>query len=297
MIYTVTFNPALDYTMSLEAFRTDEINRSVSEEIYCGGKGINVSYVLNTLGHKSTAMGFVAGFVGDEIENSLMKSGIGCDFVKLDKGCTRINVKLRHGGETDINGNGPEITPDAVLEFFRKLDKLENGDYLVIAGSVPSCLDKNIYAKIAEYINSKGVKLVVDTTGSLLLKILPFRPFLVKPNIEELGELFNVKITNINDAVTYAKKLKGMGAENVLVSMAEKGSFLVDATGDVHIKEAVTGKLVNSVGAGDSMVAGFIAGYIEKGDYSFAHTLGSAAGSATAFSPWLADKKSIITLC
>lgn len=297
MIYTVTFNPALDYTMSLEAFKTGEINRSVSEEIYCGGKGINVSYVLNTLGHKSTAMGFVAGFVGDEIENSLMKSGIGCDFVKLDKGCSRINVKLRHDGETDINGNGPEITPDAVSEFFRKLDKLENGDYLVIAGSVPSCLDKNIYAKIAEYTNSKGVKLVVDTTGSLLLKILPFRPFLVKPNIEELGELFNVKITNINDAVTYAKKLKGMGAENVLVSMAEKGSFLVDATGDVHIKEAVTGKLVNSVGAGDSMVAGFIAGYIEKGDYSFAHTLGSAAGSATAFSPWLADKKSIITLC
>lgn len=297
MIYTVTFNPALDYTMSLETLKTGEINRSLCEKIYCGGKGINVSYVLNTLGHKSTVMGFVAGFVGDEIEKSLTNEGITCDFVKLESGCTRINVKLRHGDETDINGNGPEITQTAVSDFFKKLDKLRSGDYLVIAGSVPSCLNKDIYGEIAEYIKGKGVKLVVDTTGSLLLKILPFKPFLIKPNLEELGELFGVRIESVDDAVIYAEKLREMGAENVLVSMAEKGSLLVDANGEVHVKEAVQGTLVNSVGAGDSMVAGFIAGYIEKDDYAFAHNLGSAAGSATAFSPWLADKMSIITLC
>ncbi len=297
MIYTVTFNPALDYTMKLDTFKAGEINRSVGEEIYCGGKGINVSYVLNTLGHKSTAMGFVAGFVGDEIVNSLSKTGINCDFVKLREGTTRINVKLRHGGETDINGNGPVITEDAVSDFMKKLDNLKNGDFLVIAGSVPSGIDKNIYAKIAEYTKDKGVKLIADTTGELLLKILPFKPFLIKPNLEELGDLFGCNITETDEVIVYASKLKEMGAKNVLVSMAEKGSLLVDEGGRVHIRKSAEGTLVNSVGAGDSMVAGFIAGYIEKGDYSFAHTLGSAAGSATAFSPWLADKMSIITLC
>ncbi|MBQ7976774.1 MAG: 1-phosphofructokinase [Clostridia bacterium] len=297
MIYTVTFNPALDYTMHMDELRTGEINRSAKEEIYCGGKGINVSYVLNTLGHKSVAMGFVAGFVGGEIENSLTRSGIGCDFVTLESGCTRINVKLRYGSETDINGNGPDITESAVNDFLHKLDKLRTGDFLVIAGSVPGGLDKDIYARIAKTVQGKGVNIVADTTGDLLLKILEYKPFLIKPNLDELGELFNCTVNDAETAVFYASKLRDMGARNVLVSMAEKGSLLVDEQGRVHIKEAAKGKFVNSVGAGDSMVAGFLAGYIETGDYSYAHTLGSAAGSATAFSPWLADKMSIITLC
>ncbi|MBQ9375388.1 MAG: 1-phosphofructokinase [Ruminococcus sp.] len=296
MIYTVTFNPAIDYVMSLKEMKAGFINRSEKEKIYFGGKGINVSIVLNELGVKSKALGFVAGFTGDAIEQGVRDMGIESDFVRLEKGCSRINVKIKAETETELNGQGPQISGIAIAMLFDKLDKLKDGDTLVLAGSIPNTLPDDIYQKILERLSGKGIRFVVDATKDLLLNVLKYQPFLIKPNNFELAEIFDVKITSFDDIVKYAKLLQQQGAKNVLVSMAEDGAILVDEQGDVHQIGVPEGEVRNSVGAGDSMLAGFLAGYNEKHDYSYALRLGTAAGSATAFSNELAKKDEILSL-
>lgn len=292
MIYTVTFNPAIDYVMRTEKVVSGMVNRSESEEISFGGKGINVSVMLAELGEKSVALGFVAGFTGKAIEDALKEKGIKTDFVRLKSGNSRINVKIKAGEETEINGNGPDITEEDIAELLSKLSSLRKGDTLVIAGSVPSTVQGDIYERIMKSL-SKEVEIVVDAEGRLLLGVLQYKPFLVKPNNIELGALFGARITTKEETVTYAKKLQNIGARNVLVSMAGDGAVLVDETGKVHMTQAPQGKVLNSVGAGDSMVAGFLAGYAKTCDYSYALTLGIAAGSATAFSNGLATREKV----
>lgn len=296
MIYTVTFNPAVDYVMRLKELKTGLVNRSESEEIYFGGKGINVSIVLNQLGIKTKALGFSAGFTGTAIEQGVRAQGIETDFVRLESGCSRINVKIKAEKETELNGQGPEISNSAIDQLFEKLDKIENGDTLVLAGSIPNTLPEDIYEKILERLSGKGIRFVVDATKDLLVNVLKYKPFLIKPNNHELSEIFNAEIKTNDDIVKYAKLLQEKGAVNVLVSMAGDGSVLVDENGEVHIMGVPKGKVVNSVGAGDSMVAGFIAGYTEKNDYQYALELGTASGSATAFSEGLAQKNEIYRL-
>lgn len=296
MIYTVTFNPAVDYVMRLKELKTGLVNRSESEEIYFGGKGINVSIVLNQLGIKTKALGFSAGFTGTAIEQGVRAQGIETDFVRLESGCSRINVKIKAEKETELNGQGPEISNSAIEQLFEKLDKIENGDTLVLAGSIPNTLPEDIYEKILERLSGKGIRFVVDATKDLLVNVLKYKPFLIKPNNHELSEIFNAEIKTNEDIVKYAKLLQEKGAVNVLVSMAGDGSILVDENGEVHIMGVPKGKVVNSVGAGDSMVAGFIAGYTEKNDYQYALELGTASGSATAFSEGLAQKNEIYRL-
>lgn len=292
MVYTVTFNPAIDYVAHVEDMRTGSINRLTSEEIYCGGKGINVSLVLRELGVPSRALGFVAGFTGKAIEEGVADSGVETDFVHLEKGCTRINVKIRSGQETDLNGRGPEIDDGAIMRLYEKLDRLQDGDMLVLAGSIPGGLPADIYEKILAHLSEKKIRAVVDATGELLLNVLKYRPFLVKPNHHELGEMFGVTLSDVDEIVNYARKLKELGAVNVLVSMAGDGAVLVDEAGEVHRCGACRGTEKNSVGAGDSMVAGFIAGSAD-GDYEYALKLGTAAGGATAFSDGLAKREMI----
>ncbi|MDE6674854.1 MAG: 1-phosphofructokinase [Acetatifactor sp.] len=295
MVYTVTFNPAIDYVAHVEDMRTGSINRLTSEEIYCGGKGINVSLVLRELGIPSRALGFVAGFTGKAIEEGVADSGVETDFVHLEKGCTRINVKIRSGQETDLNGRGPEIDDGAIMRLYEKLDRLQDGDMLVLAGSIPGGLPADIYENILAHLSGKKIRAVVDATGELLLNVLKYRPFLVKPNHHELGEMFGVALSDMDEIVNYARKLKELGAVNVLVSMAEDGAVLVDEFGEVHRCGACRGTEKNSVGAGDSMVAGFIAGSTD-GDYEYALKLGTAAGGATAFSDGLAKREMISEL-
>ncbi len=292
MIYTITFNPAIDYVIHTNNIRTGEVNRTSSETYFIGGKGINVSVVLAELGVKSVALGFVAGFTGDAIENGLLKKGISTDFIKLDNGFSRINVKIKSDEETEINGQGPEICEEAIAELFRKLDLINNGDILVLAGSIPKSLDSDIYEKILSYCDGKGVHFVVDASGSLLLNVLKYKPFLIKPNNHELGEMFGVKVESPADIEKYALKLREMGARNVLVSMAGDGAMLFAEDGSTYSCGVCKGTVRNSVGAGDSMVAGFIAG-IADGDYSHALKLGTACGGATAFSDDLAVKEDI----
>lgn len=296
MIYTVTFNPAIDYVMRLGSLCTGTVNRSEHEEMYFGGKGINVSLILKELGVESVALGFVAGFTGEAIEKGVTSQGIKTDFVRLKNGNSRINVKIKASDETELNGQGPEISTSAINNLFEKLDNLKNDDTLILAGSIPNTLPENMYEKILERLSGKGIRFVVDATKDLLLNVLKYKPFMVKPNNYELEEIFNVKLDTDEDIIKYAMKLKEMGAENVLVSMAEKGSVLIDAFENVHIMRAPVGKLVNSVGAGDSLVAGFIAGYLESNDYNYAMRLGTASGSATAFSGGLAVKSEILEL-
>ena len=296
MIYTVTLNPAVDYTVYMDELKRGEINRSRSENIFFGGKGINVSNVLKSLGVKSTALGFSAGFTGFAIEDDLSKKGITADFVHLKNGFTRINVKLREGVETDINTAGPQIDENETAELFEKLDRLNQNDLLILSGSVPKCMPSDTYEKILERLLPKGVRAVVDAEGGLLEKALKYRPFLIKPNAEELGELFGVKIEDAKEAAVYAQRMKREGAENVLVSMGKEGAVLVDRNGQKHFSAAFSGKTVNTVGAGDSMVAGFIAGYEKTGDFDYALRLGTAAGSATAFSEGLAEGEHILKL-
>lgn len=296
MIYTVTFNPAIDYVMRLKEMKTGEVNRSEKEEIYFGGKGINVSIVLNELGVKSKALGFVAGFTGEAIEQGVRDKGIDVDFVRLKKGCSRINVKIKAGTETEFNGQGPEISDDAIDKLFEKLDRLKESDTLILAGSIPNTLPADIYEKILERLSGRGIRFVVDATKDLLLNVLKYQPFLIKPNNFELAEIFKVEPKSNDDIVKYAKMLQGKGAKNVLVSMAEDGAILVDEYDDVHVIGVPEGKVKNSVGAGDSMLAGFLAGYNDQNDYNFALRLGTAAGSATAFSDELAKKDEIMRL-
>lgn len=289
MVYTVTFNPAVDYVIHTTEVEAGGVNRAESEEIYFGGKGINVSLVLSELGVKTKALGFIAGFTGDAIEKGVSEKGVETDFVRLENGFSRINVKIKSGSETDINGQGPRIDGAALDKLFRKLDKIENGDTIVLAGSVPNSLPEDIYEKILEHLQNKDVKAVADASKNLLLNVLKYKPFLVKPNNYELGEMFGVSLKTTDEIEEYARKLQDMGAKNVLVSMAGDGALLLDENGKTHVCGVCKGTVKNSVGAGDSMVAGFIAG-LERGDHKYALKLGTAAGGATAFSDGLAEK-------
>lgn len=293
MVYTVTLNPALDYVMKLKNLRTDDINRTDGEEIYYGGKGINVSVILTQLDIPNTALGFLGGFTGKKLEEMLKSDGINCDFNYLKSGDTRINVKIKADKEIDLNACGPEITQEDMQSFLKKLDGIKDGDYLILAGSIPKTLPDDIYERMLESVSDRKVNCVVDATGDLLKNVLKYRPFLIKPNHHELGDLFSVEIKSDDDIVKYSKKLQEMGAKNVLVSMAKDGAMLTDENGNVHKIGNAKGKLVNSVGCGDSMVAGFTAGYIKTADYSYALRLGSACGNATAFSEKLATREEI----
>ena len=297
MIYTVTLNPAVDYVADCGKIEMGAINRLSGGEIYFGGKGINVSLILRELGISSKATGFTAGFTGEAIERGIAEKGVETDFVRLDSGFSRINIKLRCGlpTETELNGQGPHIPQEKITELFSRFDSLESGDILVLAGSIPASLSADIYEKILDYVDGRNIRAVVDASGNLLLNVLKYSPFLVKPNNIELGEIFGTIIDTPEKAAEYAFKLKEMGAVNVLVSMAEQGAVLVDESGKVHESKAYSGIVKNTVGAGDSMVAGFIAGY-EKGGYEYALRLGTACGGATAFSEGLAAAVDIYAL-
>lgn len=292
MIYTVTFNPAIDYIVHTGTMQVGQVNRSQGEELYFGGKGINVSFVLHELGLPSKALGFVAGFTGAAIEAGIQEQGIATDFVHLDSGFSRINVKIKSGEETELNGQGPNISEAAVAELFEKLNQLQDGDILILAGSIPNTMPADSYEKILAHLSDKKIKVVVDATKDLLLNVLPYHPFLIKPNNHELGELFGVTLHSIEEIATYAKKLQEMGAQNVLISMAGDGALLIDETGKQHVCGVCKGTVKNSVGAGDSMVAGFVAGSMH-GDYEAALKLGTAAGGATTFSEGLAQRAEI----
>lgn len=293
MIYTVTFNPSLDYIVSVENFRLGLTNRTSSELMLPGGKGVNVSTVLMNLGIENTALGFVAGFVGDEIIRRLEEMGVQNGFIRIEEGVSRINLKLKSIDGTEINGQGPVISPEHVEELMKQLDRLGEGDVLFLSGSIPSSMPDDAYQKIMERLDGRGVQIVVDATKDLLLKVLEYHPFLIKPNNHELGELFGVELKTREEVIPYAKKLQEKGAVNVLVSMAGEGAVLIDANEDVHMAPAPKGTLVNGVGAGDSMVAGFMAGWLEKQDYEHAFCMGVSAGSASAFSEHLATKAEI----
>ena len=296
MIYTVTFNPAIDYVVELVSFNIGEINRTTREYMNLGGKGVNVSRVLTNLEVPNVALGFVAGFTGDALRSGLERMGVKTDFISLEEGNTRINVNIKGVEETDINARGPEIPNSAIDELFKKLDNLQSGDTLVLAGSIPTSLPNDMYERIMERLYGKGIRFVVDATRDLLVKSLKYEPFLIKPNNHELGEIFGLELTTDNEIIYYARELKKQGAKNVLISMAGDGAILVDENDEAHKIGTPKGKVKNSVGAGDSMVAGFCAGYLEKGDYKYALRMGTAAGSASAFSESLATKQEVIDL-
>ncbi len=296
MIYTVTFNPALDYVVWVDHFTTGSVNRTAEEKIFYGGKGINVSAVLASLGYPSTALGFVAGFTGDEIERGVKTLGFSSDFIRVKKGMSRINVKLKSEEESEINGRGPEITTEDVNELFRKLEHLKAEDILVLSGSIPATIDSRIYEMILEKLEGRGILTVVDAEKDLLLNVLKYHPFLIKPNNHELGEMFGVVLENDAAIVEYARRLQDMGARNVLVSMAGDGAMLVAENKEIYHLGVAKGIVRNSVGAGDSMVAGFLAGYLENKDYAHALRLGTAAGGATAFSDGLGTRDEIMRL-
>lgn len=296
MIYTVTFNPALDYVVRVDCFTLGAVNRTVQEHIFYGGKGINVSAVLANLGYGNTALGFVAGFTGEEIERGAKTLGFQSDFIHVKKGMTRINVKLKAEDETEINGMGPEIMPEDVEALFGKLEKLVKDDVLILSGSIPASISDTIYEEIMERLDGRGIRIVVDATKDLLLNVLQYQPFLIKPNNHELGEMFGVELHSDEEIIHYAKLLQERGAQNVLVSMAGDGAILVTEDGQVLKRKPPKGTVKNSVGAGDSMVAGFTAGYLKSGSYEEALRLGTAAGSASAFSDGLATGDEIMEL-
>lgn len=293
MIYTVTFNPSLDYIVSVEHLRLGVVNRTNKEMIYPGGKGINVSHVLRNLGFDSVALGFQAGFTGNEIVRLMKEQGIRSEFIEVKDGMSRINVKVRSDEESEINGMGPGISREDIERLYAKLEKLEDGDILVLAGSIPSVMPETLYGDILERLSEKRLKIVVDATKDLLRNVLKYHPFLIKPNNHELGEIYGVTIKTRNEVVPYARKLQEEGARNVLVSMAGEGAVLLTEFGEVFQAEAPKGKVLNSVGAGDSMVAGFIAGYEASGQYEQAFYMGVCAGSASAFSEGMATKEAV----
>ena len=293
MIYTVTFNPSLDYIVSVDDFKIGLTNRTSSELLLPGGKGINVSTVLMNLRIESTALGFIEGFTGEEVVRRLEKMGVKNGFIWIDEGFTRINLKLKSIDGMEINGMGPEISEEKVQLLMDKLDTLGEGDVLFLSGSIPASMPDDAYQKIMERLDGRGVRIAVDATKDLLLNVLPYHPFLIKPNNHELGEIFGVELKTRESVVPYAKKLQEKGAVNVLVSMAGEGAVLVAEDGSVYDTPAPKGKLINGVGAGDSMVAGFMAGYMEKQDYKHAFHMGVASGSASAFSENLATKPEI----
>ncbi len=294
MIYTVTFNPALDYIVRLDSFKTGGINRLSYEQVLAGGKGINVSIVLGNLGHKSVALGFLAGFTGEEIKRQLKDFNVTEDFVQIEEGFTRINMKIKAEVETEVNGQGPKISEEKREELFKKLEKLGEGDTFVLSGSIPNTLPDDMYEQTLSRLQGKGIRFVVDAEKGLLLKVLKFNPWLIKPNNHELGDMFGVVLKTDEEIVEHAKKLQEKGARNVLISMAGDGAILLTADGKYYKSPAPKGTLVNSIGAGDSMVAGFLTGFIESnGDYEKAFKTGLAAGSASAFSDHLARRNEV----
>ena len=294
MIYTVTFNPSLDYIVSVPNFELGKTNRTVYEQMLAGGKGINVTTVLRNLGIDSTALGFVAGFTGDELIRRMNEMGLRNDFIRIGNGFSRINRKLKDVDGTEINGMGPVIDQAGQDALMDKLKTLKEGDTLVLAGSIPESMPGTIYSNILEALQGRGIRFVVDATKDLLLNVLQYRPFLIKPNHHEIGEIFGVKLETRESVVPYAKKLQEMGAVNVLVSMSGMGAVLLDENGQVHALPAPKGELVNAVGAGDSMVAGFLTGWEEKHEYEHAFRMGVATGSASAFSDLLATREEVM---
>ena len=296
MIYTITFNPALDYITQVENFKIGEINRTKKETILPGGKGLNVSIVLKNLGIENTALGFIAGFTGEELIKKLEEKGIRTDFVKVEEGFTRINVKISSTSkveETALNGIGPQITQKDIEELYKKLDKVTTQDIIVISGSISKNLNKNIYKEICKELRKKEITFVVDSTQELLMSVLEYKPFLIKPNKEELEETLKYKISSKEDIVNAAKELRKFGAQNILVSLGKDGALLLTKEDNVLYSKAPKGKIVSTVGSGDSMVAGFLAGYYETKDYEYALRIGVAAGSASAFSIELATKDDV----
>ena len=296
MIYTVTFNPALDYIVYTDQLNMGTINMMNKEQVFAGGKGVNVSIVLKNLGYDSVAMGFLAGFTGDEIERQLKAHDVQTDFIKLKNGMSRMNIKLKSVMETEINGAGPEVTAEAIKEFEQRMEQLERGDYLVLSGSTPALMDDNVYGELMKSLEGQGVHFCVDATKGLLLKSLPYHPFLIKPNKRELEEFFDVTLYTKKDIIEYAAKLKERGAQNVLVSLGGDGAVLLAKDGKLYEVKAPEGRVINSVGAGDSMVAGFLAGYIHTQDYMSALKVGVAAGTSSAFQDGYATKEQVIEM-
>ena len=293
MIYTVKFNPSLDYIVNVPGFTCGRVNRTREEKIFPGGKGINVSMVLKNLGYENTALGFYAGFTGNELQRLVEEKGICADFIPVAEGMSRINVKIRGDEESEINGQGPAILDDDIEKLYEKLERLRDGDILVMAGSIPDVMPQTIYMDIMKYLADRNLKIVVDATKDLLVNVLQYHPFLIKPNNHELGEIFGVTLKERSEVIPYAKKLQKMGAKNVLISMAGDGAVLIAEDGNIYESEAPKGKVVNSVGAGDSMVAGFLAGYLQSGSYQDAFHMGVCTGSASAFSEELATKAEV----
>ena len=296
MIYTITFNPALDYISQVNNFEIGKINRTETEKILPGGKGLNVSTVLGNLGIESTALGFIAGFTGEELKRDIEQRGIKTDFIKVEKGLTRINVKISSKEETALNGNGPEITEEDIKQLLKKIDNIKSEDTVILAGNIPKCINNNIYEIICKKLEQNKVRFIVDATKELLMNVLRYKPFLIKPNKEELEETFKEKIETKEEIIEHAKKLQKMGARNVLISLGGDGAMLVTTENKEYFLNAPKGKVLNTVGAGDSMVAGFVAGYEKSGDYQYAFKVGLAAGSASAFSMNLATSEEVANL-
>ena len=296
MIYTITFNPALDYISQVENFEIGKINRTKTEKILPGGKGLNVSTVLKNLGIESTALGFIAGFTGEELKRSIEEKGIKTDFIKVEKGITRINVKISSNEETALNGNGPEITEEDINKLLEKIEKITKEDMVILAGNIPRCINNDIYEIICKTLEKNNVTFVVDATKELLMNVLKYKPFLIKPNKEELEETFKEEIETKEEIIVHAKKLQQMGARNVLISLGGEGAILVTTEEKEYYSKAPKGKVLNTVGAGDSMVAGFIAGYEQSGDFEQAFKMGIATGSASSFSMNLATAEEVANL-
>lgn len=296
MVYTVTFNPSLDYIVDVPNYTEGMTNRTSKELIYPGGKGINVSIVLRNLGVDSIALGFAAGFTGEEIKRLMAESGVKNDFITCDEGISRINLKIRNIDGMEINGMGPKINQSAIDKLYEKLDTLSDGDTLILAGSIPSSMPETMYMDILEHLSEKKLNIVVDATKDLLMNVLKYHPFLIKPNNHELGEIFGLELKTQEELITHAKKLQDLGARNILVSMAGDGALLLAEDGSVYRSETPKGKLINAVGAGDSMVAGFVAGYQKTGSYEDAFYMGLCTGSASAFSEKLATEAEVKAL-
>lgn len=296
MIYTVTLNPSIDYIVRLKTLVNGITNRTTSEEYYFGGKGINVSLVLSELDIKSTALGFTAGFTGEAIENGIRNENIKTEFIRLRDGISRINVKIKAEDETEINGQGPHIHDDELERLMQKLDEIQDGDTLILAGSVPKTVPDDIYERMLERISGRDIQIVVDATKKLLVNSLKYKPFLIKPNRQEISEIFDVDVKTEEDTEKYAKELQKLGARNVLISLGGEGAMLIDEFGQKHKMGVLKEKVINTVGSGDSMVAGFVAGYEKEKSYPYALKLGSACGNATAFLPGLATKEKIAEL-
>lgn len=293
MFYTVTLNPALDYILQVDDFGIGKINRTKTEKILPGGKGLNVSIVLKNLEIDTVAIGFIAGFTGDELRKQMEQKGVKTEFIKVQNGITRINVKISSNQETALNGIGPDIDEKDIEELLQKINEITSDDLVILSGNIPKSIPKNIYQIICDILEKNNVTFVVDATRELLIDVLKYKPFLIKPNKEELEETFKVKITTKDELVTYAKKLQDMGAQNVLISLGGDGAILLNKEGKVYYSKAPKGKVINTVGAGDSMVAGFLAGYKKTKDYEQAFKMGIATGSASAFSMDLATAKEV----